>query len=596
MICAKMARELLYICRRRALPVLAMLLLGLVQLPARAGIQVQLSGVDGDARHNVLTYLSVERYREREDLDEDTMRRLFNRVDGEVKNALRPFGFYEPTVTADYRADGRNWRVDIAVQPGEPVRIRELTIEVEGPGAQDPVFDSIRRQSLLRLGMRLHHGSYEQLKGEMTRIAAAYGYLAARMSRSEMRVDVAQHQASVELRLDTGPRYRFGRVEIEQTVIRPELMRRFLRFKEGDPYSASELLRTQFALDDSLFFARVDVEPGTADADTLSVPVRITATSSRPQLQLGGGYGTDTSVRGTATWTDTRINDRGHRLRFDIKASATTRRIDSRYDVPIGDPALERMSLEFINRFEELGGLDTNEITLRPSVTRVLDRFQTVTSLSATRTTTDDGSSKFASHMLVPGFVLASVPQDYLGEALFTRGFYAEVIGSQRSLGSDADFVRVLVQMERTFDLNYQWHLLLRGEAGATAVDDFSEVPGIYRFFAGGDRSVRGFGYQSLSPRELVTNSQGETELRSVGGRHLLVGSAEIVRDLPWSLAAATFFDIGNAFNDFHDPVEYSAGVGIRYRLPGISIGLDVAKPLSTGDGFRLHLNITPKL
>jgi translocation and assembly module TamA len=591
-----MARELLYMCRLRRLPLLAVLLLGLGQLPARADIKVEVAGVDGDARRNVLTYLSVERYRERKDVDEDTMRRLFNRVDGEVRNALRPFGFYEPKVTADYRAVGKDWQVGIAIEPGEPVRIRELTIEIEGPGAGDPAFNGIRSQSLLRIGSRLHHGSYEQVKGEMTRTAAAYGYLAARLSRSEMVVDVAQHSATVDLRLDTGERYKFGRIDIEQTAIRPELMRRFLRFREGDAYSANEILRTQFALDDSLYFSRVDVEPGTPDAETLTVPVRITASKSRPSLQLGAGYGTDTGVRGTATWTDTRINDRGHRLRFDIKASTSTRRIDSRYDIPIGDPALERLSLEFINRFEELGGLDTNEITLRPSVTRMAGRFQTVTSLSATRTTTDDGGDKFASHMLVPGIAFASVPQDYLGEALFTRGFYAEVIGSQRALGSDADFVRGLVQMERTFDLNYQWHLLLRGEAGATLVDNFSEVPGIYRFFAGGDRSVRGFAYQSLSPRELVTNSDGTTELKPVGGRHLLVGSAEIVRDLPWNLAVATFIDIGNAFNNFHDPVEYSAGVGVRYRLPGISIGLDVAKPLSTGLGPRLHLNITPKL
>lgn len=574
---------------------LATLLLGLAPA-ARADIHVELQGVDGEARSNVLTYLSVERYREREEVDPDTMQRLFDRVDGEVKNALRPFGFYEPKVTSSYRADGRDWRVEIHVEPGEPVRVRELTIQIEGPGADDPVFDSIRNQSLLRLGSRLHHGSYEQVKGEMVRLAAANGYLAARMARSEMLVDVANHSATVDLRLDTGERYRFGKVEIEQTAIRPELMRRYLRFREGDNYSANELLRTQFALDDSLLFSRVDVEPGNPDPETLSVPVRITANKAKPQLQLGAGYGTDTSVRGTATWTDTRINDRGHRLRFQITASRIKRNLDSRYDIPIGDPALERMSLEMLNRLEDRGGLATNEITLRPSVTRVLHSFQTVSSLSATRTTTDDGADKFASHMFVPGFVLASVPQDYLGEALFSRGFYAELLGSQRTLGADADFLRLLVQMERSFDLNYRWHLLLRGEAGVTAVDDFSGVPGIYRFFAGGDRSVRGFGYESLSPRELVTDDEGRTEFKTVGGRHLLVGSAEIVRDLPWNLAFATFFDIGNAFNNFRDPLEYSAGVGIRYRLPGISIGIDVAKPLSTGDGPRLHLNITPKL
>jgi translocation and assembly module TamA len=80
------------------------------------------------------------------------------------------------------------------------------------------------------------------------------------------------------------------------------------------------------------------------------------------------------------------------------------------------------------------------------------------------------------------------------------------------------------------------------------------------------------------------------------GGRHLLLGSVEIARDLPRNLAIATFFDIGNAFNRFGDPMEYSAGIGLRYRLPVVTIGIDIAKPLSTSGSPRLHMNISPKL
>jgi translocation and assembly module TamA len=576
-------------------PLLAALLT-LCATGANADVAVTIVGIDGDARANIVARLSIERYRDRDDLDEDTAQRLFNRIDGEVKDALRPFGYYEPVVNAQHLRDGKDWQFAIRVEPGTPVRIRELNIRIEGPGAGDPAFDAARNQQLMRVGSRLDHRSYESVKGEMTRAAAATGYLAARLSEDDrMVVDTAEHAARINLVLDTGPRYSFGHIEIEQDIIRPGLMQRFLRFKEGDPYNATELLRTRFALDDSLYFSSVDVEQGTPDAATLTVPIRITATKSRWQLAMGGGYGTDTQLRGTLGWTNTRLNDRGHRLRFELKASASTRRVDARYDIPIGDPALERFSVEGINRFEELSDLDTNETTLRPSVTRVHGRWQTVTSLSATHTSTDDGASRFSSKLLVPGIVVASVPEGFLGESLFSRGFYAEVIGSHSSLGSDADFLRLDVRTERNFDLTRKWHLLLRGEIGASLVSDFSDVPGIYRFFAGGDRSVRGFAYNSLSPEEPVT-SGGMTELRKTGGRHLITGSAEIVRDLPLNLGVATFFDFGNAFNSFKDPVEYAAGIGIRYRLPVVSIGLDVAKPLSSNGNLRLHLNITPTL
>lgn len=566
--------------------------LALAAVPAVADIEVQLDGLESSLRNNVLLFLSVERYRQRDDIDPDTMQRLFNRIDNEVRRGLRPLGYYDPQVVASFAPRGADWRVSIQVDPGEPVRVRELQIRIEGPGADDPVFDGIRTQTDLREGMRLHHGAYEKVKGAMVRGAAANGYLAARMVHSEMLVDPETRVAGIRLALDTGPQYRFGAVQIEQDVVRPSLMQRFVRFREGDRYSVNELLRTQFALDDSLYFSRIDVVAGDADPETLTVPVTISATKSRPVLTLGGGYGTDTRLRGTLGWTDSRVNDRGHRLRFEIEASQITRSIDARYDIPIGDPALEKFSVELLNRFQEQADVDTNETTLRPSITRVHNRWQTVTSLSATRTTNEDPTGKFTTNLLVPGFVLASVPEGFLGEALFSRGFYAELLGSQRTLGARTDFLRLEVQLERSIDLNYFWHLLLRSQVGTTLVDDFSQLATIYRFMAGGDRSVRGFGYQSLSPTELADD--GSTV--RVGGKHLFTGSAEVVRDLPRNLAVAGFVDVGNAFNRWGDKLEYAAGVGLRYRLPMVSVGMDVAKPLSTGGNYRLHLNITPKL
>lgn len=572
-------------------------LLVLVMVPCHAAIKLEIRGVEGDVERNVRVFLSVERYRERDDIDEDTANRLFNRIDGEVREALRPFGYYEPKIGAKLEPEDKGWLIEIDITPGEPVRVRHVSVAVEGPGADDPAFVAIKTQKALREGMRLNHGIYEEVKNSLVNAAAANGYLAARLVSNPLLVDVAAHSASIDLKLETGPRYHFGAINIDQSVIRPALMQRFLRFKEGEPYSVAQLLRTQFALDDSLYFSSVDVVPGNADPQTLTVPVKITATKNDRQLQLGAGYGTDTSVRGTIAWTDTRINDRGHRLRFEINASTIRRRVNARYDIPIGDPALERFSVEAVNEYKESGDLNTNETSVTPSITRVRGRWQVVTQVSATHTTTDNGASTIYSNLLVPGITFASVPEGFLGEALFSRALIVELLGSQHGLGSDADFLRLHVQSERQFDLTRRWHLLLRGELGTTLVKNFDEVPGIYRFFAGGDRSVRGFGYETLSPHEMILNSQGVLESKAVGGRHLAVGSVEFVRDLPWwSLAAATFFDMGNAFDHFGDGLEYAAGVGIRYRLPVVSLGFDIAKPLSTGGNLRLHLNITTKL
>jgi translocation and assembly module TamA len=485
---------------------------------------------------------------------------------------------------------------------------------VEGPGAQDPVFEPLLKQTALRKGDQLHHGVYEQVKGELLRTAASNGYLDARLQDNPLLVDTQALTARLRIVLDTGRQYRFGTVSIEQTVIRPELMNRFLRFREGEPYNTTQLLRTQFALDDSLYFSTVEVLPGERDREALTVPISIQATKSDRQFQFGPGYGTDTGVRATFGWTDTRINSLGHRFRVEVRASAISRTADARYDIPIGDPALERFSLGLARREEEISDLDTTETSFTPSIQQVLGNWQRVVGLSVMQTTTDDGARHVRSNLLVPSVSYASVPEGFLGETLFSRGLYFDLIGSQSLLGSRADFLRAHVQFERVFDLRPQWHLLVRAEAGASVVRNFNELPGIFRFFAGGDRSVRGFGYNSLAPTETldlrgcsasrtVVDRRGNTvpdprcdAERTVGGRNLLFGSVEIARDLPRNLAIATFFDIGNAFNRFGDAMEYSAGVGLRYRLPVVTLGIDVAKPLSTSGSPRLHLNISPKL
>jgi translocation and assembly module TamA len=208
----------------------------------------------------------------------------------------------------------------------------------------------------------------------------------------------------------------------------------------------------------------------------------------------------------------------------------------------------------------------------------------------------------------VPSIVFASVPENYLGEALFSRDIYAQLIGSTTELGARENFLRLDLQAERVFDLTRHWHLLLRSEFGASNIKNIEDMPGLYRFFAGGDRSVRGFSYDDLSPISLTPSSRNPTtgELipgvaAKVGARDLLTGTFEIERDLPRNLGVAAFIDGGNAVDRFNAPLAYSVGLGFRLRLPVVTVGIDVAQSLRAPGfpslpGPRLHLNISPKL
>lgn len=586
----------------RRYPVLALLLLTcLWAVAAQAAIRIEVEGVEGDLKRNVSARLSLERYKDRDRLEADAVQRLYERVDSEVRAALRPFGYYEPMVEAQLKElnAGRNWRVDIKIEPGVAVHVTKVSIDVSGPGATDEVFTALKNNPGIGAGDQLNHGSYDRLKGQLQRAAASNGYLDARMLRNELLVDLGTHEATIELAIETGQRYRFGVTTIEQNTIRPDLVRRFLRYNDGDPYDAVKVLRTQFALDDSQYFSNVEVVPGERDHENLTVPISITAGNTRNSFSLGAGYGTDTGPRGTINWTDRRLNSRGHRLRVQLQASAITQQLTARYDVPFGDPALEKMSLYGVAEQNQVSdSVQTSELSATPSITQVLGRWQRVLSLTmAHDITTDPVNGRQVVNLAVPGITYASVPEGYLGEDLFTRTFQIELLGSHPTLGAHAPFLRLDVQAERVFDFTTNWHLLLRGEVGAGLVDSVDDLPGTYRFFAGGDRSVRGFGYDDLSP--VTVSSTGVLE--RIGGRDLFTSTFEVERDLPRNLGVAVFTDVGNAFNHFGDPLAWSVGVGVRFRLPVLTVGLDVAQALrapgySSLPGPRLHLNISPKL
>ena len=376
-------------------------------------------------------------------------------------------------------------------------------------------------------------------------------------------------------------------------------MHRFLRYAEGDPYNALELLRTQFALDDSQYYSTVEVDAGEPDRVAHTVPVMIHASNARVRWSLGAGYGTDTGARGTASWTVPRVNRFGHRFRVQMQLSQIQQTFDARYDVPFGDPVLEKFSLELVGQESQLGdNVTTNEIAVGPGLTQIMGSWQRVLNVNAVHAITDDPIiGRHVDNLIVPSIVFASVPEGYLGEALFSRGLYAQLLGSSTTLGARENFLRLDLQAERVVDLSHLWHLLLRSELGASSIDNVEDLPGQYRFFAGGDRSVRGFAFDALSPVKLTSSGVPVKP----GGRDLLTGTMELERDLPRNFGVAIFVDGGNAVETFRDPLAYSVGLGFRVRLPVVTVGIDVAQALRAPGfnglpGPRLHLNISPKL
>jgi len=251
-------------CPRPIFVTLLTLVMALSASSANAGLQIEVRGVGEAIRTNVLAYLSLERYKNSDDLSPDFVERLQERSEREVRGALRPFGYYEPTITSEVKkpessGGDQNYRIVISITPGKPVVVDKVDVTVTGPGATEKVFTDITNDLPVQTGDTLNHSNYDALKGALLRTAATYGYLDARMVRNEMRVDPQAYVAQVTIEFETGPRYKFGTTTITQSTIDDALVQRFLRYKAGQPFDASQLLRTQFALDDRQYFATVEV-------------------------------------------------------------------------------------------------------------------------------------------------------------------------------------------------------------------------------------------------------------------------------------------------------------------------------------------------
>jgi len=157
------------------------------------------------------------------------------------------------------------------------------------------------------------------------------------------------------------------------------------------------------------------------------------------------------------------------------------------------------------------------------------------------------------------------------------------------ALFSDVGLFDMGIELRWIRGFGDRYRVLWRGEVGALFSSDFSSLPPSLRYFAGGDRSVRGYAYEALGP----VDEFGDV----IGGTKLLVTAIELDAAVRRSWRVALFADVGNALDSFEDPYEAGAGVGIRWRSPVGMVRLDGAFAVTRrGWPFRLHLNLGPEL
>ena len=557
--------------------------------PILANAELAITGADRDVESNVRAFVSLAD--EPCDAEQWLIRRRYRSLEEEAREALEPFGFYDPVISSELSFGETCWKATIAIEQGEPVRYRNVRLLIDGAAAQDSVFQDLESSHALIPGAVLRHSDYDRIKRALQVRAADRGYVEARFIENRLDVWPEEHAADVTLHFDSGPRYRIGEIRIEQAFLDPAIVEGYLDLETGNLFDSKDLVQAHRDLADSGYFGEVQVLADTDSAANGEVPVRIALQpGTRIEYTVGVGASTDMGPRFRVGFRNNRLNSRGHRIITDLGASQVIQGLSAEYRIPLRDPRHEWFSFTGAVIRQETDTFDDDAQRLGLRWTEAAsDTWLRTLSIDASNESFVIGEDVDTSRFIVPGIAYDQKISDQ--DVFPTHGHRlgAEVRGTDEAIGSSTSYIQATVWARWIRSFGTGNRVLARLNAGTTTSKDFNELPPSIRFFAGGDQSVRGYGYESLGPKD----SDGNV----IGGHNLLVASLEYDRHLRGNFYGAVFVDAGNAFDDTDFDPEVGAGLGIKWRSPLGPVRLYLGYPITADDrSARVHLQLGAEL
>ncbi|NNF97067.1 MAG: hypothetical protein HKM94_09090, partial [Halobacteria archaeon] len=447
-------------------------------------LTVEVHGINGPEKDNVLTYLKIEKEKNRTDLTPIRVRRLHAQAPQQIKQALQPFGYYKVLVRASLIKDKEAWTARYEIEPGPPVIVSNIDIRIIGTAEKQQKLQEYLGALPLNVGNRLQHARYEEIKKTLLQIAIQTGHLDAEYIQSSINVELKTNSAAIILELISGPRYRFGKVTIFQDAYDEDFLLRYVKFQQGEPYNPAALLKLQTDLSNSGLFERIDIEPrrGLSIAD--EVPIYVYLTESKPRKwKFGLGYGTDTGFRGNVRHTR-RTGRRGHKIGVDLLASEKIQSLLGTYIIPLKDPISEEMAYTARVSNESTDSRDSKIASLSGSYSSIQHNWRRVVSLNYEYEDFTVAEQTDETLFLYPILSWSRTWADDRIHPTHGRRYFLQLLGAADKVLSDTSFLQAQVNGKWVLNLGSKNRLLTRAEVGATMVDNILELPASKRFYA----------------------------------------------------------------------------------------------------------------
>jgi translocation and assembly module TamA len=568
---------------------------------AHAGVQLVVDGVDDNLKGAITSTVELAQYANR-DVTEAQARRLYERAHDQVTLALQPYGYYDPSVDGDIKQVGKDWQVTLHVKPGEPVKITAVDVQLDKTAANIPAVRRARRALDRLKDQVLNDGAYDSARDSLSGALTATGFLDARLVTHRVEVNRSEHSAVIKLAWEAGQRYRYGTVHFEGSQFRQGFLDRYVPFKSGDYFDQNQLLQLQQALNGADYFSVVNVLPEVDAKAHGQVDVKVELAPAKRTIYTGGPFiGTDTGFGVRASMERRWVNARGHKWKNELVLAQRLKTLSTLYSIPMPGP--DQRSFNFGANFRD-ANTDTSKsrtLELVANETRLWHgwtRTVGLHALSGTFTVGQEANESFDATGVEHGRSTLVYPEVSLSRKVadnptFVRKGWAVNIYARSTVGtllSDTRFSQIAADAKWIRAFTRRDRLILRGAMGYTVTGNFDALPPQLRFFAGGDRSVRGYGFQTIGPK----NAFG----RVIGGKNLLVASTEVEHYFTRNWGMAAFVDAGNAFSGTNYSPRIGTGLGVRWLSPVGMIRVDLGTPINDQQrhGVELHLVIGPDL
>jgi len=565
---------------------LGWVLLAVAATSARA--EVEIVGIEAAQLANVLAYSDLDELAC--DAEQRSVRTRFDAAPGQLRTAMQAYGYYDINLVRSLEFGADCWIARFEIDPGEPVRIRGLDIRVMGQAAMDPAFEAALAGHGLAVGGALEHARYDALKRRLSDLARDLGYARAEFTASRLDIYPSERAVDIVLNFYSGPRYRFGEIRVEQSTLNQDLVRSYFGFQSGDPYLNRRLSEVYIDLSDSGYFETIDVRPLPPDheAQTIDVAVSLTPATSR-LISYGVGFSSDTGPRLRFGRQNRRWNERGHQFGINAQLSPVISEFTANYRFPYGDPRREWVSFDagVLREDTDTAQSESIKVGARRVFSLQNDWWRTLM-LDFAIEDFEVGNQIGRSRLLMPGVEWRRQRADSSIRPNRGSRLSFMVRAAADDVASDTSFLQTVIEGKWIRSLWERSRVIMRGQVGILWEDSFQDLPPSVRFFTGGDHTVRGYGFETLGPRD----ASGEV----VGGSRLLTTSIEYERLLrpKWSLAF--FVDSGNAFEGTRIDAKTGVGFGARWLSPLGPIRFDIAAPLDHDRSLRIHVNLGPDL